>query len=152
MMTSDRDALIRAALTPAADIQLPPDLEGQIYRALLATPQRRPRLGGLAVGRWFPQVPSGLAWLIVAAGLLLAALAILAIASRPSPSIPRGILNYHGTSGLTGVMPGPGPTGTVTIGWQVALPAPFGAVNMPLVNDQRCIWAAGCDPVTPPTS
>jgi outer membrane protein assembly factor BamB len=148
MMTHDRDALIRAALTPPPDVQLPSDLEGEIYRALLATPQRQPRLGGLAIGRRLPQVPSGLAWLAVVTALLLAALAIFAIASRPTPSILSDVVNYHGDPGLTGVMPGPGPKGSVAIGWQVALQGPLGALNMPLLHDHQVDVADGRGTIT----
>ena len=147
MMQNDRDALIRAALTPSRDAQLPADLEGAIYRTLLATPQRRPRLVGLGLGRRLPQVPSALAWIVVAA-LLAAALAIFVIASRPNPSILGDILNYHGGPGLTGVMPGPGPKGTVGIGWQVSLNGPLTALSMPLVQDQRVFVADGRGSIT----
>jgi outer membrane protein assembly factor BamB len=147
MTTHDRDALIRAALTPAADVQLPADLEASIYRTLRATPQRRARLGGLALGRLLPQVPSGLAWIVVAA-LLAAALAIFVIASRPNPSILGDVLNYHGDPGLTGVMPGPGPKGTVRIGWQASLNGPLMALSMPLVQDQRVFVADGRGTIT----
>ena len=141
MMVTDRDALIRAALTPPESVQPPAELADDIYRALVATPQRRAPMAGLAVGRWLPLAP-GLAWLVVLSGLLLAALAILAIASRP-PSIVGGVVNYHGNPGLTGVMPGPGPKGSVAIRWQVALTGPLTSLNMPLAHDGQLVVADG---------
>lgn len=146
MTGTDRDALIRAALTPPRSVQPPAELVDGIYRALVATPQRRAPLGGLAVGRWLPIAP-GLAWLVVLSGLLLAALAILAIASRP-PSILGGVVNFHGNPGLTGEMPGPGPQGSVTIRWQVALTGPLTSLNMPLAQDGQLVVADGNGTVT----
>jgi len=147
MMANDRDALIRAALTPPESVQPPAELADDIYRALVATPQRRAPLGGLPVGRWLPQRTASLAWLVVLGSLLLAALAILAIASRP-PSILDGVVNFHGNPGLTGEMPGPGPSGSVAIGWQVALAGPLTSLNMPLARDGQLVVADGNGTVT----
>jgi outer membrane protein assembly factor BamB len=148
MTTNDRDALIRAALTPSDDVRLPDDLPDQIYRTLVATPQRRPRLAGLTVGRWLPQLPPGVAWLLIAAAVVLAALAILAIASRPRPSLFAEVVNYHGNAGLTGEMPGPGPKGSVAIKWQADLSGPLKSLNMPLVQGGRVYVADGNGSVT----
>jgi outer membrane protein assembly factor BamB len=147
MMANDRDALIRAALTPPESVQPPAELADDIYRALVATPQRRAPLGGLAVARWLPLAP-GLALLVVLGSLLLAALAIIAVASRPSPSILGGVVNFHGNPGLTGVMPGPGPKEPVAIRWQVALTGPLTSGNMPLAHDGQLVVTDGNGTVT----
>ena len=50
MNTSDRDLMIRFALTPPAEVHAPADLGDSIYREIVRTPQRRGlvRLGGSA--------------------------------------------------------------------------------------------------------
>ena len=51
MNTSDRDVMIRLALTPSADVQAPADLGDSIYREILRTPspQDQPRRRDLEI-------------------------------------------------------------------------------------------------------
>ena len=140
MMPHDRDALIRAALTPRDDLQLPVDLAGEIHRAISATAQRRPLLRGFGGVLSLPRIPAAVAWLVLLAALL-GAIAV-GIASRPDP-LPSAVLNYHGNQGLTGEMPGPGPQGPVAIGWESSLDGPVTNLLMPLVKETRIHMALG---------
>jgi outer membrane protein assembly factor BamB len=134
----DRDALIRAALTPAGDLPVPADLAETIHGRLVATPQRR---AGLAapLRRLVPEMPvAGRpigAWL-AAALLLLAGLAVVAgIASQRDRSFPAEMTSYHGGPSQDGVMPGPGPVGIPTTLWQQRLDAALDNWSVPLVRD-----------------
>jgi outer membrane protein assembly factor BamB len=144
MSTSDRDLMIRLALTPPADVQAPPDLADSIYREVVRTPQRR---GLIRFGRlgWLP-APSPL--LVTLALLALLALGLLIVAlSRPTP--PPVLAMYHGGPDRTGVMPGPGPAGAPVIEWDSARPGalPFNSMPVPaegrlFVGDDSGVLAA----------
>ena len=143
MNAFDRDALIRAALTPPRETTPPADLAAAIHDRLVATPQRsdtwwarlwpsrpgngdRPRLVA-SPGTW-----------LVATLLLLAALLAIAVASQPSAT-PRDVLTYHGNAAQTGVMPGPGPAGAPRIGWTMDLHGPMTAFTMPILRGDDII-------------
>ena len=130
----DRDALIKAALTPADDLIVPAGLAEDISRAVSSTPQRPRELVPLPVAGAAAN-NAGLAPLIVLALLLAAAVIVLLF--RPAPPLPPGVTGYHGGAGLTGVLPGPGPEGRVGVEWEHRLPGPMTAFIMPLVQDGR---------------
>jgi outer membrane protein assembly factor BamB len=118
------DDAIREALTLGPDVRAPFDLGGAIRTTIDATPQRRARPWG-GSGR------STLAFRFVVVGLLVLALiaAILLIGSRrPTPTLPAAVSAYRGGPERTGIMPGPGPQGTLASCWQpVALKGPVGS-------------------------
>jgi outer membrane protein assembly factor BamB len=138
----DRDALIKAALTPADDLIPPAGLAEDIARAVSSTPQRRPGFASRGGWRALPQTMAGLAPLIVLTALLLAA-ALFAILARSAPPLPPAVSGYHGGGGLTGEMPGPGPAGPVHVQWEHRLAGPMTALIMPLVEDGRIHAADG---------
>ena len=130
MMRSDRDQLIRRALTPPTDVVAPADLGEEIYRAVTSTPQaRRAPLSGLAWGPLYQGT-----WVLLVVALLLAGLAI-SILGRPQPAPPIRVQGYHGGPERTGVMAGPGPMGEVGIGWQVQRRGPVPFTLMPIASD-----------------
>ena len=102
MNTSNRDLMIRLALTPSADVQAPADLNDSIYREIIRTPQRR---GLIRLGRlgWLP-APSPLVATLALLALLIVGL-LIAVLSRPAA--PPVLAMYHGGPDRTGVMPGP---------------------------------------------
>lgn len=130
MTMFDRDYLIKTAISAPADIEAPAGLRDEIFRAVEATPQRR-RAAWTRLFDWVGplrrHVPA-LVLLAVALALLIGLL--LALAQRPSP---HRLTMYHGGPERTGLMPGPGPTGTPAILWDVARPGPLPFTTMPLV-------------------
>lgn len=128
----DRGELIRIAIAPDSRLKAPPDLGDAIFRAVVATPQRRPALrwGRLALA------PSNALVLLLLTGLLVVALGVAAILGRPPVGLPR-IEAYHGGPDRAGVMPGPGPAGQVRIDWEVDRPGGIPHTVMPLVADGR---------------
>ena len=142
-MTVDRlDLLIRTALTPSAHVVTPADLAGDIRQAMLATPQRRPLLGG------FLATPMARSGLILIALLLVALVGVLVAGSRRPPPLPPGVSAYHGPPGRTGVMPGPGPIGEPRQDWTVSLGGPLGSLGMPLVQGGLVFTADGSGTIT----
>jgi outer membrane protein assembly factor BamB len=136
MTTNDRDLLIRLAIAPAPDLVAPAELGDGIYRAILRTPQRR---GVGVLGRRLPWLTSpSLVGLVALLALLGIGLLIVALA-RP-PAVPL-LTMYHGGPARTGVMPGPGPTGTPAIAWDVQRSGGFAFNTMPLVSDRRVLVA-----------
>lgn len=133
MNAQHRDALIRAALRPADDVRAPSDLGASIHQEILGTPQRP--VGALWPRRW-TSTPAGAGLWFILLALLLVGLAI-AIGSRPPEprSLPLSVAMYHGNAERTGVMPGPGPAGMVTIGWQSSRSGPISFSLMPVVGD-----------------
>jgi eukaryotic-like serine/threonine-protein kinase len=137
MTGHDRDALIRAALSPAPEVRTPADLAGDIRQAVAATAQRRPGL--LAqVGRrlgpgWLPNASPRLAWLVVVIALVLGGLALVALAARLIPPRSDGILSIRGTPAQTGIMPGPVPADPPTVAWQASLGGAVSSLMSPLV-------------------
>ncbi len=132
MTTDDRD-LIRMAISPAQRVAAPLDLGDDIYRAILATPQRRPGPRFLSSG-WAPVPAGSLVFLVLLA--LLACAVVVAILARPSP-LPRPITMYHGDAARTGVMPGPGPLGDPVVQWTAELDGAVPFTVMPVVADER---------------
>lgn len=131
-MTSDDRDLIRMAISPAEGVVAPTDLGDEIYRAILATPQRRAGSRFLPSG-WLPVPAGSLAFLVLLA--LLAGIAV-AILARPS-LLPRPITMYHGDAARTGVMPGPGPLGDPVVQWTAELDGAVPFTVMPVVSDER---------------
>lgn len=132
------DNTIRAALEIDPEISAPFDLSSDIRAAIETTPQRR--------APWWVRSRRGR---LVALGLVLALL-VLALAatiivvgsmtSRPGPL--SSILSFHGGPARTGVMPGPGPSGTPVRCWPaVALTGPASTFVEPAVADGT-IYAA----------
>lgn len=138
MTSNDRDALLRLAIAPPADVVAPADLADAIYRDVLATPQRR-ALPGLGRLPWTP-----MAGPLVATLALLALLAVgLVIVALSQPHAPPILSNYHGGPDRAGVMAGPGPSGLVTIRWDVPRPGPLPFNTMPLPIGGRVLVADG---------
>ena len=129
MNTSDRDLMIRFALTPPAEVHAPADLGDSIYREIVRTPQRRGlvRLGRLG---WLP-APSPLLVTLALLALLAVGLVIVALSRPTSPPI---VAMYHGGPERTGVMPGPGPAGEPVIQWDIGRPGalPFNSMPVPV--------------------
>lgn len=71
MTTFDRDTMIRRALTPNAAVTAPENLGDEIYRAIIATPQRRPTFGPVRAGISQAPSPATLVLLIAMLGLFL---------------------------------------------------------------------------------
>jgi outer membrane protein assembly factor BamB len=125
------DDAIRVALTLDADVRAPYDLSASIRAAIAATPQRRawpwnvsPRLA-LAIRL------AAVALLILA---LLWAIAFVGALRRP-PTLRPAVTTFHGGPERTGIMPGPGPQGTLSACWPaVALKGPVGSYA-PAVSD-----------------
>ena len=132
MNTSDRDLMIRLALTPSADVQAPADLGDSIYREIVRTPQRRGlvRLGRLG---WLP-TPSPLLATLALLALLIVGL-LIAVLSRPAA--PPALAMYHGGPDRTGVMPGPGPRDPVEIEWETSRNGALPFNSMPVPADGR---------------
>ncbi len=116
MNAMNRDELIRDALTPAAHVQAPIDLGDEIYRTLIRTPQRRSGAWPFVAGR--TPAMAGL-WLLLIVSILIAGLVFAIGSLLPRPDVPGIIGMYHGGPERTGIMPGPGPAGTVDVGWSV---------------------------------
>ena len=144
MNTSDRDVMIRLALTPPAEVHAPADLGDSIYREIVRTPQRRGlvRLGRLG---WLP-APSPLLVTLALLALLAVGLVIVALSRPTSPPI---VAMYHGGPDRTGVMPGPGPAGEPVIQWDIGRPGalPFNSMPVPVdgllvVGDDSGVLAA----------
>jgi eukaryotic-like serine/threonine-protein kinase len=133
MIDRDRDAIIRAALSPDHDVRPPADLADDIHRQLLATPQQ-PRSTGMGVrSTGFAPIMSPLALVLLA---LLAVVGIVvgaALLRTPPPAIHPGVLSYHGDPGRTGVMAGPGPVREPRVEWDLPLPRGVKNYTMPLV-------------------
>ena len=142
MTLSDRDQLIRRALTPPTDVVAPAGLGEEIYRAVTSTPQaRRAPLSGLTWGPLYQGI-----WPLLVVTLLLAGLAISMLA-RPQPP-PILVQGYHGGADRTGVMPGPGPLGDVGIGWEVQRRGPLPLTIMPIASDDVIYVADGAGDVS----
>ena len=137
MTAQDRNAHIKAALTPAPDVRAPLDLATDIRLAVATTPQRRPAYGGWIGARFAaPRLSDAtprLAWAGVVVALALAAVVALAVASRLDQASD-DILSYHGNPAQTGVVPGPAPVEPVAIVWQASLDGSVTALEMPLVH------------------
>lgn len=130
MTMNDRDALLRLALTPSADVVAPADLGDAIYREVLATPQRRGVLGLRRLGRlgWIP-APSPQLVALALLALLAVALIVAGLLRPPQPPV---LTTYHGGPDRTGVMPGPGPAGVPIRLWQDARPGAVSAMPLPV--------------------
>jgi outer membrane protein assembly factor BamB len=127
MTTNDRDAMIRLAIAPPADVVAPADLGDAIYGQVLATPQRR---GLVRLGRFgWVQAPSQQ---LVAFGLLALLGVGLIVAGLLRPPATPVLTNYHGGPDRTGVMPGPGPAGVPIPLWNVQRPGAVLFSSMPL--------------------
>lgn len=122
-----RDDQVRAALTPAASVVAPADLGDTIYRALLQTPQRRSALTS------FTGSPGRVAVLLLLMTVLLIGLAIAIGAQPPTPERFE-VTTYRGDAARTGVMPGPGPAGSVSIGYENQRDGRIGFQVMPIVS------------------
>lgn len=134
MTTDDRRALLRAALTPDASVQAPPDLADAIQRVVLTEPQRRP---GLSMT--FGRVPGGLRGLLLLGLLALALVAALVVLARPTAA-PR-LVTYHGGIERNGLSLGPAPSGQPVVDWIAQRPGPIDFGVMPLVADGKVIVA-----------
>jgi outer membrane protein assembly factor BamB len=132
MSALDRGDLIRIALTPTDAVHAPADLGDAIARVVAETPQRRLLLPRGFFGSWLP-APSPSMVLATFAALLLIIGIIITVASRRDP-IPRDLTMYRGGPERTGVMPGPGPAGEVSIAWQGELRGPVPVQVMPIVH------------------
>ena len=126
------DDAIRAALTPAPQVQAPYDLAASIRATVDVTPQRRRFVLGILSPR------SGASWraLVLAAlvGMLLLVGLLLAVGSRRPvlPALVSDVAMFHGGPGRTGVVAGPGPAGQPTIAWERSVGGPING-NMPAV-------------------
>ena len=125
------DEAIRAALTPAPQVQAPFDLAASIRATVDVTPQRRrfflgiisPRGGG----------PRALILIALIGMLLLVGLLLVVGSRRPVlPAVVSDVAMFHGGPGRTGVVAGPGPAGQPTIVWQQSVGGPING-NMPAV-------------------
>ncbi len=138
MTTNDRDALIKLAISAPRTVEAPADLVDAIFRQVQVTKQERGlvrlgRLGG------FPRLTP----VFVAAGLLvLAALVVIAVGSRPQRRAHL-LSEYHGGPDRTGIMVGPGPRGVPVLAWDATRPGPLPFTTMPLVQDGRVYVADG---------
>ena len=134
MNGNDHDRLIRSALTPPHDVTAPGDLGEDIYRALQTTPQRSRRVFGHM--SWPARPDFAGVWLIMVVSLLLLLGLVLAVGTRPPTPGPLSVVaTYHGGLERTGQMPGPGPAGAVSIGWQTTRNGPIPFSLMPVVTD-----------------
>ena len=131
MNTPDADRLIRAALTPASTVHAPAELGDEIYRVLLDTPQRRSGLWPIAPRR----APAMAAlWVLLIVSILATGLLFAIGALQPRPTPPPDVVSmYHGGPQRTGAMPGPGPLGSIEIGWSVPRTGPIPFNIMPVV-------------------
>lgn len=125
-----RDDQIRSALTPAGNIVAPADLGDDIYQALLGTPQRRSALADLRRSR------GRVALVLLAMTVLLIGLAIATMARPPEPPLSE-VVTYRGDAARSGVMPGPGPAGTVSIGYENQRDGAIAFQVMPIVSGGR---------------
>lgn len=141
MTMTNRDQLIRAALTPRADLAVPVDLGDEIRARILDTPQRGPGLARFAgpFRRLVPETPllprPAVVWLTALLLLLLAIITVIGVASRLDPPVPLSMTTYHGRPAQDGVMPGPGPAGVATILRQADLEGPMNNLSAPLILD-----------------
>jgi outer membrane protein assembly factor BamB len=123
------DDAIRTALAPASAVHAPAGLADTIRESIDETPQRRAGLIG-----WVLSPRTRLAVQLVAVGLLLVALVLgaLLVGSRSigTPSVT----TYHGGPERTGVMPGPGPSGTPAKTWVFEGPGSFGGWSPAVVD------------------
>jgi len=127
------DDAIRAALTPAPQVQAPFDLARSIQATVDVTPQhRRPRVFGALQ----PQVGASQRVLVLAAlvGLLLIIGLLLAVGSRRPvlPAVVSDVAMFHGGPGRTGVVTGPGPVAQPTIAWEKSVDGQISG-NMPAI-------------------
>ena len=136
MTTNDRDAMIRLAISPPADLLAPADLGDAIYREVLATPQRRGivRLGRLGLG------PGAVADAAHDRAARPAGRRARRRWGVPAPEPPL-LSMYHGGPDRTGVMPGPGPAGDVTIAWDIQRTGAVAFTSMPLPAGERVFVA-----------
>jgi outer membrane protein assembly factor BamB len=124
------DDAIRAALTPAVDVRAPAGLADEIQAAIETTPQRR-----RAILAWPASRRLSLVLQLVLVGLLLLALVgVLLLAGSHRPPVPGLVSTYHGGPERTGVMPGPGPTGSPKREWEAAVKGPIGAWSPAVVD------------------
>jgi outer membrane protein assembly factor BamB len=123
---------IRAALTPAPQVQAPFDLAESIRTAVDATPQRRRPWAGVLP----PRVGASVRMFVLVAivGLLLLIGLLLAVGSRRPvlPALVSDVAMYHGGPDRTGVVAGPGPIARPAIAWQASVGGPI-VGNMPAV-------------------
>ena len=144
MTMSDRDQLIRTALTPRADLVVPADLGDLIHAQLLETPQRRRPLVAPVLRR-LPDLPvlarPAAIWLTALLLLGLAVIALLAIGARRDPPFASAVTTYHGTPAQDGTMPGPGPAGNARALFDVALPGTMDNLGLALVSDGLAYFA-----------
>ena len=108
------DDAIRSALALDPTVRAPLDLGPGIRSAIGSTSQRSTP--------WLRNASPRVAFAVrlVVLGLLLIALlgAIALIGSRrPAPQVLPAVITYHGGPERTGVMPGPGPRGTLSACW-----------------------------------
>jgi outer membrane protein assembly factor BamB len=127
------DDSIRAALTPAPQVQVPLDLAASIQATVDVTPQhRRPSVFGALQ----PGVGASQRVLVLAAlvGLLLIIGLLLAVGSRPPvlPAVVSDVAMFHGGPSRTGVVTGPGPVAQPTIAWEKSVDGPITG-NMPAI-------------------
>jgi len=138
MTMNDRDALIKLAISAPRTVEAPADLGEAIFRQIRVTKQERGlvRLGRLG---WVRRLTPAL---VTVALLVLLALVVIAIGSRP-PQRPHLLSEYHGGPDRTGIMVGPGPRGVPVLAWDVTRPGPLPFTTMPLVQDGRVYVADG---------
>ena len=123
------DDVIRAALTPAADVMAPAGLADSIRDTVELTPQRRAGVLG-----WAPSPRTRLALQLAAVGLLLLGLLLGALLVGSRPTRPMSVLTYHGGPERTGIMPGPGPKDAPSATWSQQANGPFGAWSPAVVG------------------
>ena len=138
MTTFDRDTLIRQALTPSAAVTAPEELGDEIYRSVVATPQRRPAFGFVRASLSLAPSPAAVVLLMTMLALLLIG-SFIVLSRLPPP--PSQLTMHHGGPGRTGVMPGPGPAGDVFLAWEVQRGGAMGVTMMPLVVDGSVLVA-----------
>lgn len=122
-----RDDQIRLALAPVAGVVAPDDLGRDIYEALLRTPQSRSPLASLT------RSPGRTMVVLLLMTVLLIGLAI-AIGAQPPDPDRFEVTTYRGGASRNGVMPGPGPAGTVSIGFENQRDGAIGFQAMPIVS------------------
>jgi YD repeat-containing protein len=126
------DDAIRAALTPAPQVQAPYDLAASIRATVDVTPQRRRFVLGILAPRAGVSLRA-LVLVVLIGMLLLVGLLVVVGSRRPVlPALVSDVAMFHGGPGRTGVVAGPGPAGQTTIAWEQSVRGPING-NMPAV-------------------
>jgi outer membrane protein assembly factor BamB len=140
------DDAIRNALGLDPQVTAPLGLAADIRAAVVVTPQRTPRLGWTRTARGRAAI-----W-IVALLLLLLALVVagLVVGALRKQSLAPLVNEFHGGPTRTGIMPGPGPQGTLEACWKpVQLDGTTSTFTEPAVadgvvyiaDDSGVVWA-----------